>query len=197
MTRFAALLRKFFPLIQVVFTIIWLSNLASTEAYFSVYAVIAFLSFFLILKGRHSEGEKADLFSLVLSVIFSVAVLCCSLICLFVKLNAGYWCAWAVASPLLSFSTYIVGLNFLFRLKLALILFYAVMFFIARKIFNMDIIKSGKKTKLLILSWVVFVGVIFGLYSISTLGGTDILINLFSHAGMALLVTYTACYTKK
>ena len=61
----------------------------------------------------------------------------------------------------------------------------------------LNIIKSGKKTKLLILSWVVFVGVIFGLYSISTLGGTDILINLLSHAGMAFLVTYTACYTKK
>lgn len=140
-----------------------------------------------------AKSEESIFFAL----IFSVAVLCCSLICLFVKLNAGYWCAWAVASPLLSFSTYIVGLNFLFRLNLALILFYAVMFFIARKIFNKDIIKSGKKTKLLILSWVVFVGLIWGLYSISILGGTDILINLFSHAVMALLITYTACYTKK
>ncbi len=135
--------------------------------------------------------------SIFFALIISAAVLCCSVICLFAKHNAGYWCAWAVASPLLSFSTYIVGLNFLFRLNLSLVLFYAIMFFVARKIFNIDIAVSNKKTKLLILGWVAFVGLIFGLYSISTLGGTDILINLISHAGMAFLVTYTACYTKR
>jgi len=151
---------------------------------------VSLISGILILLFAKSEE------SLFFTLIIAASILCCSLICLFVKRNAGYWCAWAVASPLISFSSYIVGLNFLFRINLLLIGFYAVMFLVAKKLFNTNIIISSKRTKLLILSWVFFVALIFGLYSISPLAGIDILVNLFSHAGMALLITYTACYTK-
>lgn len=68
---FGGFIRKAFPIIQVIFIIIWLSNLAATDAYFSIYSIISFLSFFIILK---QKGDKFDLLSVILSVLFSIAV---------------------------------------------------------------------------------------------------------------------------
>lgn len=66
------------PVIQTVFIMIWLSNLAATDAYFSIYVLIAFFSFYLKTKkldrNLASANEKAGLTS-VLSLLFSLCVL--------------------------------------------------------------------------------------------------------------------------
>ena len=74
MSNARALIKKCMPALQTIFTMIWLSNLASTEAYFSVYVIIAFVSFYLGVKGKGNEGEHSVL-CCVLSGLFSVLVL--------------------------------------------------------------------------------------------------------------------------
>lgn len=74
MSNARALIRKCMPALQTIFTMIWLSNLASTEAYFSVYVLIAFLSFYLSVKGKGTGGKHSVLCG-VLSALFSVLVL--------------------------------------------------------------------------------------------------------------------------
>ena len=68
---------KLYPYISVLFVIIWLSNLAATDAYFSVYALIAFLSFFLQVRRSGDAAIKNRTLcipSLLLSIVFSILV---------------------------------------------------------------------------------------------------------------------------
>ena len=64
---------KFLPIFNILFIIIWLNNLARTDAYFSVYALISFFSFYLIVSGFHKEHLKQNRFLiLMISCILSV-----------------------------------------------------------------------------------------------------------------------------
>ncbi len=74
MNHFCRIIRKALPVIQVTFIIIWLSNLARTDAFFSIYSVISFISFYLILKDVRQKVDNPDLLSEVLSVLFSISV---------------------------------------------------------------------------------------------------------------------------
>lgn len=77
MVRFKESIYKYFPIIQIIFVVIWLSNLASTDAYFSIYALIGFVSFYLILRkrvGAEFEKKSSVLFLTVFSFIFSFLV---------------------------------------------------------------------------------------------------------------------------
>lgn len=70
-----AMCRKAFP---VIFILIWLANLAVTDAYFSVYCIIAFLSFYLLIKNLQSvelEVNSRPVLVGCLSFVFSVLVL--------------------------------------------------------------------------------------------------------------------------
>jgi len=66
---------NFLPYSQVVFTLIWLSLLGETDAYFSVYVIVAFISFFLQFR-RLSSGPDHFRWGVVgLSTVFSFAVI--------------------------------------------------------------------------------------------------------------------------
>ena len=78
MNCFGKWISRYFPVIQIVFILVWLSNLAATDSYFSVYVILAFLSFYLILRRKENcvsvDGwKKAGL--ILLSSVFSFAVL--------------------------------------------------------------------------------------------------------------------------
>lgn len=65
-----------FRFLKIAFVIIWLSNLAATDAYISVYAIIAFASFYAIIKQCDYAFRRAEHFALSFtSVLFSVLVL--------------------------------------------------------------------------------------------------------------------------
>ena len=142
--------------------------------------------------------------SLLLSLIISATIFSCSLVCLFVKQNAGYWCAWAGFAPFIILSPHIVSMTFLARIDFAVLCFYIIMFFIARKIFNIKLITTRKKSRLVILGWVLFVIINLCLYmapffitegiSISPL--MYIQMDLIRYITVALLLTYTVCYVK-
>lgn len=71
---------RLLPYVKIIFTMIWLSNLASTDAYFSVYVLIAFLSFFLQIQSfrkdnvvSHSETIGPWIFSFIFSLFVLLA----------------------------------------------------------------------------------------------------------------------------
>jgi len=78
LTQMIPVFRKWFPVFSVVFIMVWLTNLASTDSYFSVYTLIAFLSFFLHLRRTEEsscERRQSSLLCVILSIIFSILVL--------------------------------------------------------------------------------------------------------------------------
>lgn len=68
-------LSQFFPCVQVVFTLIWVSLLSETDAYFSVYVIVAFFSFFLQLRRWPSGSERFRWGVFCLSAFFSFIVI--------------------------------------------------------------------------------------------------------------------------
>ena len=68
---------KVLPVLKIVLAMIWLANLAHTEAYFSIYILIAFFSFYVSVKkpetGTPGRGGKQLVW--ILSGLFSLAVL--------------------------------------------------------------------------------------------------------------------------
>ena len=72
--------RQYYPgilrFLKIAFIIVWLSNLALTDAYISVYAIIAFVSFYSVIQKREyilSKREHILLFAA--SFIFSIFTL--------------------------------------------------------------------------------------------------------------------------
>lgn len=70
-------LARSMPLAQILFGLIWLTNLANTDAYFSVYVIISFLSFFIQIRKKvsHSAKQQYSRFIAALAILFSGVVL--------------------------------------------------------------------------------------------------------------------------
>lgn len=76
MLRMQQLAPGIFRLFKIAFIIIWLSNLASTDAYISVYTMIAFASFYAIIKQCDFSFSRAERFALFFTaILFSILVL--------------------------------------------------------------------------------------------------------------------------
>lgn len=76
MNQLKLLLSRALPIVHVIFTMIWLNNLATTDSRFSVYVLIAFLSFFLrIRQNENPEKASGNRLIPVLSLVFSLVVL--------------------------------------------------------------------------------------------------------------------------
>lgn len=72
------LVHKLFPYLKVCFIIIWISNLVNTDALFSIYALIAFGAFYLIIKNKDFDFERRRGISflvIILALFFSSAVI--------------------------------------------------------------------------------------------------------------------------
>lgn len=149
-----------------------------------------------------SEDELEVLFP------FVISVLTCSMICLFVKRKAGYWCIWAIVAPIVILLPFFVGFSVPNGANLVLICFYIIMFFVAKKLFvNIEISISKKKSCIVIAEWIVLISLrIFSYASFSSVVIDSasaigllpyIMINLSVYIGIALLMTYTVCYVKK
>lgn len=80
MTAIRQLITKILPALQIGFTMIWLSNLATTDSYFSIYVLIAFFSFYFMIRRPERIPDpcglhRQKLLCGILSVLFSLAVL--------------------------------------------------------------------------------------------------------------------------
>ena len=78
MDKLNSMFHKLLPSIQLIFSIIWLSNLAGTDAYFSIYVLIFAFSLFLQFTNYEKvaySSKAGSWFVSVFSVLFSFAVL--------------------------------------------------------------------------------------------------------------------------
>ena len=147
-----------------------------------------------ILVGLIADSEE----QIVILVPIILCAFICSLICLTLKHNAGYWCIWAAAAPVVSVSPYMVGIANLNLANLFCILFIAVMAFVASKVIDNYSVSPTKKNKVSIASgWAVILSirVIFYLLPNPPWFLYNI-IALFSYIATAFLLTRTVCYIK-
>lgn len=164
------------------------------------YILLAVSLIFGILTLLLAKDEE----SLILALIMTATLLTCSLICLFVRQKAGYWCAWTAFVPFIILSPQIVSMEFLAGIDITVICFYIIMFFVARKIFNIKLSRTRQKRRLIILGWVLFAIINLGIYIIPFFIKEGILvspflyiqIDLISYIIIALFMTYTVCYVK-
>ena len=76
MSYIKSVMSKVMPVFRILFMIIWVNNLAHTDAYFSVYLLIAFFSFYQMLSGKsRSFDSKHKIVIFLLSGLFSIAVI--------------------------------------------------------------------------------------------------------------------------
>lgn len=131
--------------------------------------------------------------------------LACSLICLFVKEKAGYWCGWAVAAPIVVLSPHFVGFPILTAMNTLLVIFSVIMAFVASRIFDKPVITTDKKKNLhIILAWcalivlrmIEYIVVMHSIISSAIAMLPFIIIDLTAYIYTALLMTYTVCYVK-
>ena len=145
--------------------------------------------------------------SLILALIMSATLLSCSLICLFVKQKAGYWCAWAGFAPFVILSPQIVSMKFLAGIDITVICFYVIMFFVARKIFDANIVTNSKRNTLIIIAWVLLATVKLSIHIVPIILANFSFVFLISplfyiqidfifYVIMAFLMTYTVRYLK-
>ena len=136
-----------------------------------------------------------------------VSALTCSLICLFVKRNAGYWCAWVIAAPIILLSSHSVGFFIPIPIvtNLLLVIFAVIMTLVARKLFvEVTIMPNRKKSIYVFLGWVALVSLRILNYVLvmrATIGSASawlpyISLDAFSYIGASLLLTYTVCYLR-
>ena len=131
------------------------------------------------------------------------AALTCSLLCLFVRQHAGYWCIWTVAAPIVLLSPYLVGMPVCTTSNILFVVFAAIMVLAAKKLFPEATVKSsGKKTVFILTGWIFLIGlrvlgyVLIMHTVISSVAAwlPHIALDLLSYIGTALLLTYTVCY---
>lgn len=145
--------------------------------------------------------------SLILALIMSATLLSFSLICLFVKQKAGYWCAWTTFAPFVILSPQIVGTKILAGIDITVLCFYIIMFFIARKIFDANVTPNRTKSALIITGWVLLAIANFSIHVIPLILAKYSFVFLISplfyiqidfifYVIIAFLLTYTVCYLK-
>jgi len=141
--------------------------------------------------------QEEDLY---LPIPLIVVALTCSLLCLFVKKHAGYWCAWVIAAPIILLSPHTVGFPFATGSGLLLVAFAVVMALVAKKLFGKAIVIPTKKKYLyILLGWLGIIGLRifnFALIMHVTVGSVVAWFPyigraLISYIGTALLLTYT------
>jgi len=129
--------------------------------------------------------------------------LACSLICLFVKQKAGYWCAWAIAAPLVLLSPHLVGLPFLTAVNLMLVVISVIMAFVAKKLFVNSKVTVNKKNNIYIISYwaalitlriIDYIVIMHIVISSAIAMFPFFTIDLITYVCTSLLLTYTVCY---
>ena len=150
----------------------------------------------LLIFAEHEED-------FIVPLLFVFPILICSLICLFVKQKAGYWCVWAVISPLVLISSGVVFFGIRIAVNFILVVFFVIMAIVARKLFASVVIEKNKrKDRSVLLGWIVLVTfrvLVFVLFITSIIDSAIgmlpyIAANLLSYIGISLLLTYTVCY---
>lgn len=154
-------------------------------------ATTLFASILLFVLAKDIED-----FYIPLPILLSAFV--CSMICLCVKNNIGYWCTWAILAPFCLLSVHVVGLPILSMIGCTQITVYIVMTVVASKIFKNCIVHTSKrKSVFLVLGFLIAISIYITALIFIPLGWLWMcIINYITYAILALLLTYGVCYVK-
>lgn len=154
-------------------------------------ATTLFASILLFVLAKDIED-----FYIPLPILFSVFV--CSMICLCVKNNIGYWCTWAILAPFCLLSVHVVGFPILSMIGCTQIIVYIVMTIVAVKLFKNYTVHTGKrKSVFLILGFLLGISAhVAALIFIPFTWIGMCIVNYITYGFLALLLTYSVCYVK-
>lgn len=127
-----------------------------------------------------------------------LSLLACSIICLCVKNNIGYWCTWFAISPICFLSFHIVGLPILATASVMQIIICVVMAFVANKKFKDCLVRTSKtKTVFLVVAVLVVIAGYASTLIFSPFEWISMcFINYVICSSLALLITYSVCYVR-
>lgn len=127
-----------------------------------------------------------------------ISTLVCSIICLCVKTNIGYWCTWVALAPVCILSSHIVGLPILSMIGGSQIIVYIIMTIVANKIFKNHTVRTSKaKNILLTLGFLVCITTYIVALFYPPLDWISMcIINSITYSLLALLLTYSVCYIR-
>ena len=68
---------KSFFILRIIFIMVWLSNLASTDAYFSVYVIVAFFAFYSSLQNHKHPVIISRNKNIILMIVTTLLLIVC------------------------------------------------------------------------------------------------------------------------
>lgn len=136
-----------------------------------------------------------------LALMAAVAVFVCSLICLFVRRGAWYWCLWVAFAPLILLTPFLVGMGHAVVASVLRLVFYAAMAVVARKrLYSTAVQVTTKRTAAIAAGWLVLIAMYVLPIVMRTVYDTWMamfLRYLLIYAGIALMLTVTMLYIPK
>lgn len=140
--------------------------------------------------------EDNEDFYILVPILLSAFV--CSMICLCVKNNIGYWCTWAILAPFCLLSVHVAGLPILGMIVGVQSIVYIVMTVVASKIFkNCTVHTSRERSICLVLGFLVGISAYVAVLLFAPLGWISMcVVNYIIYTFFALFLTYCVCYVK-
>ena len=142
-------------------------------------------------------SDDIETFYIILPILISVLV--CSIICLCIKNNIGYWCTWTALAPICVFSFSIMGLPLFNKLGGAHTVIYVFMAIVANKKFKVYPVQISKAKNILILIGYIICVITYlvVLVFIPLDFGSRCTVNYITYTALAIYITYTVCYIKQ
>ena len=134
--------------------------------------------------------------ALIITALITATVFACSLVCLFFKKQAGYWCAWIAFTPFMVISPFVISLH-VFRFGALIQLgWYTLMGCIAKTRFGGRTIPvNRRRAGWLVTGWILTVGVWVWMHvAIVNAMLTYTVANVLVYAAVACLLTDTVTY---
>ncbi len=128
----------------------------------------------------------------------ALALFACSMLCLFLKRHAFYWCVWTALAPFSLLTPHVVGFGVLHAFSVIQTLVFVIMGFAAFATFSdVKVSVNRKKGIMLAAAWVLTVALYVLNFSItSSYWLLSFIFNFLLFAMVAVLETYTACFIR-
>ncbi len=137
--------------------------------------------------------------ALIMTALITATVFACSLVCLFFKKQAGYWCAWIAFTPFMVISPFVVSLHVFRYGALIQLGWYTLMGCFAKNRFGRQAISANRRrVGLLVTGWILTVGVWVWMHmAIVNAMLTYTVTNILVYAAIACLLTGTVSYVTR
>ena len=128
----------------------------------------------------------------------ALALFVCSMLCLFLKRHAFYWCVWTAIAPLSLLTPHVAGFGVLRAFSVIQTLVFVVMGFVAFATFSdVKVSVSRRKGIMLTAAWVLTAALYVLNFSItSSYWLLSFVFNFLLFAVVAALESYTACFIR-